>query len=263
MDFLLKLVIGMTVLATIAAVNEGDGDLVKMFAKERKEMREERKEMREEQKEMRADFRRENNEQNRVIAEQKKQNDEQNRVIAEQKKQTDEQNRVIAEQKEEMKRLHKRLHRAELQNKEAHRQRDEKQSQERHSSELEDVVESVVKRSIRHSGKDNTNSSLEIVVKNLIDHQIDQYLIKQRICVAGTYYNGNANQEHTQTVNFGYEFPRKPTVSASLLGVGNNKGARLYMRVDVASVTRSTANIWSQAYYGANAWLYVSWLACL
>merc|ERR1712042_61531 len=234
----------------IAAVNEGDGDLVKMFAKERKEMREERKEMREEQKEMRADFRRENNEQNRVIAEQKKQNDEQNRVIA--------------EQKEEMKRLHKRLHRAELQNKEAHRQRDEKQSQERHSSELEDVVESVVKRSIRRSGKDNTNSSVEIELKNLIDHQIVQYLINQRICVGGTYQNnGHANQLHTQTVNFGYEFPRTPTVSASLARVGHNKGAQIYMRVDVASVTRSSAIINSYAYHGPNAFLYVSWLACL
>jgi len=261
MDFLLKLVIGMTVLATIAAVNEGDGDLVKMFAKERKEMREERKEMREEQKEMRADFRRENNEQNRVIAEQKKQNDEQNRVIAEQKKQTDEQNRVIAEQKEEMKRLHKRLHRAELQNKEAHRQRDEKQSQERHSSELEDVVESVVKRSIRHSGKNNTNNSLEIELKKLIDHQIVQYLINQRICVGGRYYNGAG--DHTQTVNFGYEFPRKPTVLASFTKVGNNKGAELLMRVDLASVTRSSATIWSRAYFGSSANMYVSWLACL
>jgi len=243
MDFLLKLVIGMTVLATIAAVNEGDGDLVKMFAKERKEMREE-------QKEMRADFRRE-------IDEQKKQNDEQNRVIADQKKQNDEQNRVIAE-------LHKRLHQADLKNKEAHRQRVEKESQERHSSELEDVVESVVKRSIRHSGKNNTNSSLEIELKNLIDHQIVQYLINQRICVGGTYQNnGHANQLHTQTVNFGYEFPRTPTVSASLARVGNNKGAQIYMRVDVASVTRSSAIINSYAYHGPNAFLYVSWLACL
>merc|ERR1712142_1121941 len=208
--------------------------------------------MREEQKEMRADFRRE---------------------IDEQKKQSDEQNRVIAEQKEEMKRLHKRLHRADLKNKEAHRQRDEKQSQEleakissaiRQSSELEDVVESVVKRSIRHSGKNNTNSSLEIVVKKLIDHQIVQYLINQRICVGGTYQNnGHANQLHTQTVNFGYEFPRTPTVSASLARVGNNKGAQIYMRVDVASVTRSSAIINSYAYHGPNAFLYVSWLACL
>jgi len=250
MDFLLKLVIGMTVLATIAAVNEGgDGDLVKMFAKERKEMREERKEMREEQKEMRADFRRENDEQNRVIAEQKKQNDEQNRVIA--------------EQKEEMKRLHKRLHRADLQNKEAHRQRDEKQSQERHSSELEDVVESVVKRSIRRSGKNNTNNSLEIELKKLIDHQIVQYLITQRICVAGRYANYNANQQHTQTVNFGYEFPRMPTVSASLARVYNSAGSRLSMTVDVTSVTRSSAIIKSWAHYGSGADLLVSWLACL
>lgn len=274
MDFLLKLVIGMTVLATIAAVNEGEGDLVKMFAKERKEMREERKEMREEQKEMRADFRRENDEQNRVIAEQKKQNDEQNRVIAE---------------------LHKRLHRADLKNKEAHRQRDEKESQaleakilsairqDRRSSELEDVVESVVKRSIRRSGKDNTNSSLEIEVKKLIDHQIDQYLIKQRssleieakklidhqidqylinhrICVAGKYSKGAGY--HRQTVNF-HEFPRTPTVSASLALVWIPPGATLHMNVVVKSVTRSSAIFESRAHYGPQAHVDVSWLACL
>jgi len=256
MDFLLKLVIGMTVLATIAAVNEGEGDLVKMFAKERKEMREERKEMREEQKEMRADFRRE-------IDEQKKQNDEQNRFIAELHNRNDEQNRVIAEQKEEMKRLHKRLHRAELQNKEAHRQRDEKQSQERHSSELEDVVESVVKRSIRRSGKDNTNSSVEIELKRLIDHQIDQYLINQKICVAGNFFNGNSNIQITQTVNFGYEFLRTPTVSASLARVYKDGGAKFVMSVEVASVTRSSAIFKSWAHYGGAADLKVSWLACL
>merc|ERR1712142_1180926 len=206
-----------------------------MFAKERKEMR--------------ADFRRENDEQNRVIAEQKKQNDEQNRVIA--------------EQKEEMKRLHKRLHRADPQNKEAHRQRDEKQSQERHSSELEDVVESVVKRSIRRSGKDNTNSSVEIELKRLIDHQIDQYLINQKICVAGNFFNGNSNIQITQTVNFGYEFLRTPTVSASLARVYKDGGAKFVMSVEVASVTRSSAIFKSWAHYGGAADLKVSWLACL
>jgi len=258
MDFLLKLVIGMTVLATIAAVNEGDGDLVKMFAKERKEMREE-------QKEMRADFRRE-------IDEQKKQNDEQNRVIAEQKEEMKRLHNKNDKQSQDIQKLHKKLHRADLKNKEAHRQRDEKQSQEleakissaiRQSSELEDVVESVVKRSIRHSGKNNTNSSLEIELKKLMDHQIDQYLINQRICVAGKYYNGNSRTTHTQTVNFGYEFPRMPTVSASLARVWNNEGTTLYMEVFVTSVTRSSAIIKSSAYHGSSADLKVSWLACL
>jgi len=249
MDFLLKLVIGMTVLATIAAVNEGDGDLVKMFAKERKEMREE-------QKEMRADFRRE-------IDEQKKQNDEQNRVIAEQKEEMKRLHNKNDKQSQDIQKLHKKLHRADLKNKEAHRQRDEKQSQERQSSELEDVVESVVKRSIRHSGKNNTFNSLEIELKKLIDHQIVQYLINQRICVAGQYFNGKANKQHTQTVNFGYEFPRTPAVSASLARVWNNEGAQLEMRVYVSSVTRSTAIITSWARYGSSAQLHVSWLACL
>jgi len=245
MDFLLKFVIGMAVLATIAAVNEGDGDLVKMFAKERKEMREE-------QKEMRADFRRENDELHQGLAEQKKEN---------------------AAQKEEIQKLHKRLHQADLKNKEAHRQRDEKQSQElevkissairqeRHSSELEDVVESVVKRSIRHSGKNNTNNSLEIELKKLIDHQIDHYLIEQRICVGGIF--GQSAGVHTQTVNFGYEFPRTPTFSASLANVHNQVTSSLYMKVGVTSVTRSSAKIESKALWASTAALRVSWLACL
>ena len=136
---------------------------MKMFANERKELREE-------QKEMRADFRRENDEQNKVIAELHKRNDKQS---------------------QEIRKLHKKLHHAELKNKEAHRQRDAKESkeleakvwsairQERHSSAMEDVVESVMKKSILRSSKNNSSSGLEVEMKKLIDAQINNYLISK------------------------------------------------------------------------------------
>ena len=133
---------------------------MKMFSTERKEMREE-------QKEMRAVFQREN-------AELRVQND----------KQTEE----INKQKQEIKLLHKKLHN---QNKILHeklRQRDEKEglkleakirnaiSQERNSSELKNVVESVVKRSIIRSGR---NDSLETELKKLINSEINSFLISK------------------------------------------------------------------------------------
>merc|ERR1712142_552759 len=128
----------------------GEGDILKIFANERKELR--------------ADFRREIDEQSQVIA-------ELHQEIAEQKKEN-------AKHKEEVKILHKKLHQADLKNEKAHlekekahRQRDAKQSQEleakirsairqeRHSSDLQHVVESFVEKTIFASSKNSRNSS--------------------------------------------------------------------------------------------------------
>ena len=135
---------------------------MKMFANERKELR--------------ADFRRE-------IDELKKQNDNQNRVDAELKKEN-------ADQKEEIRKLHAKLHHADLKNRKANRQRDEKERQEleaqirhairqeRHSSELKDVVESLMKSSIlRSAGSNDTNSTDNETLKKIINEQITDYLI--------------------------------------------------------------------------------------
>jgi len=268
MNALLKLVVGFSVLVTIAAVDEGEGDLLKMFANERKEMR--------------ADFRRENDEQNQVIAElhqgiaeQKKENAEQKEEIVEQKKEIVEQKKAIAEQKEEIKKLHKKLHQADLKNEKATRQRDQKETkemetkisnalrQERNSSDLEHVVESVMKKSILRSSSSSSSSGLEVELKQLIDGQINNYLINQRICVGGTYRTSKENQHDTQTVSFGYNFPRKPTVSASLAHIYNNAGDQIYMQVEVSSITTTSATITYRAYYGPGTELKFSWLACL
>jgi len=246
MDLLLKVVFGFSVFAAIAAMNKGDGDLMKMFANERKELR--------------ADFRRE-------IDELKKQNDKQSQVNADQKKEN-------VEQKEEIKKLHAKLHQADQKNRKANRQRDAKERreleaqirhairQERHSSELKDVVESVMKSAIlRSAGSNDTNSTDNDTLRKIINEQITDYLINQRICVGGRYYKGAG--AHSQTVNFGYEFPRTPTVSASLAYVWNNEGAQIYMEAHVISVTKTSANIRSWAHYGPQADVMVSWLACL
>jgi len=261
MNALLKLVVGFSVLVTIAAVDEGEGDLLKMFANERKEMR--------------ADFRRENDEQNQVIAEQKQNIVEQKQNIVELHNRNDEQTQEIAKQKKEIEKqkkeiekLHKKLHQAirqrdETENKEMEAKIRSAIRQERHSSDLEHVVESVMKKSILRSSKNNSSSGLEVELKKLIDGQIDKYLINQRICVGGKYSNSKANQKHTQTVSFGYDFPRKPTVSASLARVNNNGGTWLAMTIRVSSITTTSATIDSYAQYGGGADLAVSWLACL
>ena len=172
---------------------------MKMFANERKELR--------------ADFRREidelkkqNDNQNRVDAELQNRNNRQSQEIADQKeeirklhKKNDEQSQVNAdqkkenvEQKEEIKKLHAKLHQADQKNRKANRQRDAKERQEleaqirhairqeRHSSELKDFVESVMKSSIlRSAGSNDTNSTDNETLRNIIREQITDYLISK------------------------------------------------------------------------------------
>merc|ERR1712042_198025 len=123
--------------AIIAAVfaEKGDENLAKMFARERREMR--------------ADFRREIS---RLTEEDKMLHDK-----------VGQQNQENADQKKEILRLHKKLRKADLENKRANRQRDEKESQvleakiqsairrDRQSSELKDVVESVMRNAYNES----------------------------------------------------------------------------------------------------------------
>jgi len=247
MHVLLQIVIGLGLFVKISAKNERE-NLMKMFSDERKEMREE-------QKEMRAVFQREN-------AELRAQNDKQAQEIS---KQTQE----ISKQKEEIKLLHKKLHN---QNKILHeklRQRDEEEgpkleakirnaiSQERNSSELENVVESVVKRSIIRSGR---NDSLETELKKLINSEINDFLINERICVSG-FFVPKAKAHTTRTVEFGYEFPRNPAFSASLGRVQNKPSDPYFAEIIVDQSTVTNSSAFMHTYSGTYA--SVSWIACL
>jgi len=239
MHVFLQIVLGLGLFAKISAVNERE-NLMKMFSDERKEMREE-------QKEMRAVFQREN---------------------AELRAQNDKQAQEIDKQAQEIQQLHKKLHN---QNKHLHeklRQRDQKEgleleakirnaiSQERNSSELENVVESVMKRSIIRSGR---NDSLETELKKLINSEINNFLINERICVSG-FFVPKANGHSTRTIEFGYTFPRKPAISASLGRVFNlPNGPYGEIIVDQSTLTKSSVSIgtWSSTYAS------VTWIACM
>merc|ERR1712142_1072925 len=154
-----KLIFAIAFFVKVSSINEGDGDLVKMFASERKEMREE-------QKEMRADFRRENE---RLVKEDKNLHDK------------------IDKQCQEIALLRNKLLHADLENKKANRQHDEKKSlefeakiqhairQERksQSSELRDVVESMMKKSIGEGGQ---NNSLETELRKMINSEINSFM---------------------------------------------------------------------------------------
>jgi len=240
MHVFLQIVIGLGLFVKISAKNERE-NLMKMFSTERKEMREEQKEMREV-------FQREN-------ADLRVQND----------KQTEE----INKQKREIKLLHKKLHN---QNKILHeklRQRDEEEgpkleakirnaiSQERNSSELENVVESVVKRSIIRSGR---NDSLETELKKLINSEINDFLINERICVSG-FFVPKAKAHTTRTVEFGYEFPRNPAFSASLGRVQNKPSDPYFAEIIVDQSTVTNSSAFMHTYSGTYA--SVSWIACL
>ena len=120
---------------------------------------------------MRADFRRENA---RLEKEDKSLHDKVNK-----------QNYEISQQRKEIARLHAKLREAELESTKANRQRDERESQEleakiqhairaeRQSSELKNVVKSVMKNSYHETGR---NDSLVAELKKLIDAGINNFL---------------------------------------------------------------------------------------
>lgn len=251
-----KLIFAIAFFVKVSSINEGDGDLVKMFASERKEMREE-------QKEMRADFRRENE---RLVKEDKNLHDK----IDKQSQEIAKLNLRNNKQFQEIALLRNKLHHADLENKKANRQHDEKKSlefeakiqhairQERksQSSELKDVVESMMKKSIGEGGQ---NNSLETELRKMINSEINSFMSSQKICVAGRYGIGSG-RKYT-TVEFHHTFKNKPAVSASLSNVYNSGGSGFTAYTEVNSVTKSSAVIYT--IMESLSGLHVSWIACM
>lgn len=142
------------------------------------------------------------------------------------------QNYEISQQRKEIARLHAKLRKAALESTKANRQRDQRESQEleakiqhairaeRQSSELKNVVKSVVKNSYHETGR---NDSLVAELKKLIDAGINNFLEYKRICVNGRHDFSSEpdNKWIERTIQFGYVFQRKPTVSVSIGGVYN------------------------------------------
>jgi len=98
-------------------------------------------------------------------------------------------------------------------------------------------------------------------LKKIVKSEIKEYLMNEKVCVGGkinSFVKNKYNQE--KTVQFGYKFVRKPTVTASISHLdvtADYAGANIWVK----SISKSSAVI--SANVVDNTYCYVTWLACL
>jgi len=124
-----------------------------------------------------------------------------------------------------------------------------------------------MKTTIRQKDQNDTQE-----LKKMMKAQIEEYLKENKLCVAGKFYKvtgGDTRSNEWIDVDFKYTFPRVPTFTASLNGVGLMKpldfgynGLQVDRSEYPAKVTRSSAKC---RIFSTKRWTYfeVSWIACL
>merc|ERR1712142_1449919 len=221
---------------TVSAVNKGEDDIMKILAKEREETREERKQLTAERQEMREMFRRETA---RLDEEDKRQREEKQKLkdrddkLEQQDRNLKEQNDKQRDQIAKLRRENQKLRRADAKIKQSIRQKDQNNSLE----------VTMVKKFIR---PDDVHSELKKIIRN----EMQTFLKEERLCVGGTRDKWqDGGKYYRETVEFGYTFPRVPTVIVSLAGV-YNEGGHGGANVGVYRVSNSSAEIYTEARYG-------------
>merc|ERR1712142_830793 len=238
---------------TVSAVNKGEDDIMKILAKEREETREERKQLTAERQEMREMFRRESA---RLDEEDKRQREENQQLKAQiakldkedkkQQKQNQKLKEENNEQQDQIAKLRQKLRRADAKIKQSIRQKDQNNSLE----------VTMVKKFIR---QDDVHSELKKIIRN----EMQTFLKEERLCVGGRRNEWLGGEIITrETVEFGYTFPRVPTVIASLAGVRSYGNGGAYL--EVRSVSNSSAAIYIDTKWSDRKMKsFYTWLACL
>merc|ERR1712142_806682 len=253
MKTIIKFIVVIELFVAMAATNEGEEKLMKVLAKERKEMKEV--------------FQRENAQLRRESAQLRK---EDTKLHA----QVDKLHKHVNKQNQEMAKLREMLRQAESKVKKSNRQRDQNDSleleakiksairQEDVHSEFKNIAESVLKTSI---GQHESNDSLEGELRKLMKSEINNFIIKEKMCVGGGVSKGHTHAAETSTtVEFGYTCPRKPLVSVAFSNIftfdgTSNRWNNVY--TFVTSVTNSSAIVAIHKYKTDNC--EVSWIACM
>merc|ERR1712142_536740 len=251
-----KLICVTFAVVSVSAVNR-DKDLMTILAKERQEMRDERKEMREmfQRETARLDketarLDEEDKRQQKEYLKLKEQNDklqQQDQKLKEEIVKLRQDNQNDKEQIVKLRRENKKLRRADVEIKQTIRQRDQNNSLE--------VTK--MKKFIR---QDDVHSELTKIIRN----EINDFLIVEKRCVSGRSRGQSGGRITNNKVEFGYTFPRKPTVSASLYYVVNYGGESGGASAYVQSVSNSSAVIRFDTYIGnKKITAAFAWLACL
>merc|ERR1712142_588809 len=246
-----KLICVTFAVVTVSAVNR-DKDLMTILAKERQEMREMFKRETARLDKETALLHAEDKRQKREAALLHEQNDklqQQDQKLKEEivKLRQENQNDKLKEQIVKLRRENKKLRRADVEIKQTIRQRDQNNSLE-------------VTKMKKFKRQDDVHSELKKIIRN----EINDFLIVEKRCVSGKSSSQSGGKVSNNKVDFGYTFPRKPTVSASLFYVYNNGGGQGGASAYVQSVSNSSAFISFDTAWGHNKIeAAFAWLACL
>merc|ERR1712142_676145 len=256
---------------TVSAVNKGEDDIMKILAKEREETREERKQLTAERQEMREMFRRETA---RLDEEDKRQRDE-NQKLREQNDKLEQQDRNLKEQNDKQQAQIAKLDKEDKRMKEQNDKQQDQIAKLRRENQKLRRADAKIKQSIRQKDQ---NNSLEVTMvkkfirqddvhselQKIIRNEMQTFLKEERLCVGGRRSGGwmTEGKQYRDTVEFGYTFPRVPTVIASLVGVRSYGTGGASLRAE--SVSNSSAVIYIDTQWGnAKMWSTYTWLACL
>jgi len=128
-------------------------------------------------------------------------------------------------------------------------------------------ADSEIQASIRQKDQlqNGTRSALDLDdhVKKVCKSEIIDFLTKEKVCVSGTIYPTHPNDKwNDHTIEFGYSFPQKPTVSTSIAIAFLSIEGKFDARAKVKSVSKSSVVISTYQNYPTE-FRDVSWIACL
>jgi len=241
-----KFFFAFAVIVAASAAKQDDESLMKILAKERKEMREERREMR------------------KIFQRETARLEKEDRKL---QRQNDEQKEENIKQSQEIQQLKEKLRHADVVAQNSLRQKEQRGSV---LFELKKIVKAEIKNfmSLEFKGKMNSTmheDDVQSELQKIVNAEIKDFLISEKICVSGII--GYANIKlgaYTTTVQFHHEFPRKPTVTASLSYIYNsgNHASHTQAYTEVKKVTTTTADIYIYKGFSVTSFD-VAWIACL
>jgi len=238
------------VAAKVSAAEKGDGELLKVLAKERKEMS---NIFQQENAELRRD--------DQKLRERDEKLHDRIDKMAEQ----------MSKQNEQISKLHGKNDKLQNRNKKLEQQINKlHQKLQRQADPQISPLHGSLMKTVREKDQNGTSGSVDTLkimteLKQFVKSEIKDFLINERICVSGNFGGSDASHNHIKTthhVDYGYTFPRKPAVSVAISHYQDAIASFYYKQVmaTVTEVTNSSAEI-SVSKKDVN-WR-INWIACL
>jgi len=238
-----KFFFAFAVIVAASAAKQDDESLMKILAKERKEMREERREMR------------------KIFQRETARLEKEDRKL---QRQNDEQKEENIKQSQEIQQLKEKLRHADVVAQNSLRQKEQRGSV---LFEVKKIVKREIKNFMSLEFKEKWNSTMheddvQSELQKIVNAEIKDFLISEKICVSGRLVVKTGSAYTTSTVQFHHTFPRKPTVTASLAYIYNTGNGRTHAYTTVKKVTTDSANIYTYKAF-SDMYFDVVWIACL